>query len=298
MVQESHVPYPTDKGQTTSWQHQAIASRRGPELARLLDAAYASASHETMATREDLGLRSRTAGAVGLSCALHLGLAGTLLFVRQKEAARPARPELTAVEVTVAPRPPELVRPGPASSPVVARRHAGKRQESRTLSSSRAPDGRAAAASPIVATDPVVSPEIVVVRETPAVPQSESVPSSALAPPNSTSASVRGRGLSDEVGDSDLGHGKPGDADWESIRASTYRQLRYPAVARRLGWAGQVVLRFRVDAAGQVSSEAIMVSSGFALLDESALDALKRAAPFPVRGPDLEVILPVVFALH
>lgn len=77
---------------------------------------------------------------------------------------------------------------------------------------------------------------------------------------------------------------------------------RYPVLARRMGLEGQVVLRVRVTADGQLRSVEVMSGSGHDLLDQAALDAV-REWRFQVRGlsdgaqPEaLEV--PIRFALR
>ena len=65
------------------------------------------------------------------------------------------------------------------------------------------------------------------------------------------------------------------------IVAKLRRALRYPAQARRQGVHGEARVSFVVAADGSVSSIRMVGSSGSAALDEAALDAVRRAAPFP-----------------
>jgi protein TonB len=65
------------------------------------------------------------------------------------------------------------------------------------------------------------------------------------------------------------------------VRAKLARAKRYPSSARRERAQGSVVVRFVVSANGGVSGVSIARSSGFAVLDEAAMDAVQRAAPFP-----------------
>ena len=57
------------------------------------------------------------------------------------------------------------------------------------------------------------------------------------------------------------------------------RFKRYPLAAK--GASGTVVLRFDLSRAGEVINSTVTKSSGNALLDEAALDLLRRASPFP-----------------
>lgn len=50
----------------------------------------------------------------------------------------------------------------------------------------------------------------------------------------------------------------------------------YPAISRRLGEEGKVVLRVELDETGQVERATIKISSGYARLDEAALATVKR----------------------
>ncbi len=265
-----------------------------------MDAAYSDAAHDIMDTQGNLGLRARTASAIGISCAIHLAFATALFLARSHKGAaenRAAAIDLMVVDVPAPPRPPEPLVSDRVPAMVASKRPSGKPKGTRAASAPQVSEVPVGAQTASVDLQPSASPEAVVLPDEPDPPKSDSTPPAISA--NSTGPAAQGRGSSDRTEDvSDGAHGKPGDADWESIRASTYQKLSYPSLARRMGWAGQVVLRFRVNPAGKVLSETILVSSGFAILDESALDALKRAAPFPTRGRDLDIILPVVFALH
>jgi protein TonB len=81
------------------------------------------------------------------------------------------------------------------------------------------------------------------------------------------------------------------------------RHKRYPAAAIEAGWGGTVELRLSIVAGG-VPGQTIELakSSGHALLDEAALDMLRRAAPITplpsvLEGRSFAVSLPVVFDL-
>ncbi|MBC2732377.1 energy transducer TonB [Thiobacillus sp.] len=50
----------------------------------------------------------------------------------------------------------------------------------------------------------------------------------------------------------------------------------YPAISRRLGEEGKVVLRVELDETGRVDRTTIKTSSGYARIDEAALAAVKR----------------------
>jgi protein TonB len=76
----------------------------------------------------------------------------------------------------------------------------------------------------------------------------------------------------------------------------------YPVAARRRGEGGRVQLRVLVTAAGRASRVEVSSSSGSALLDEAAKDAVERWRFLPARRGDevidAWVIVPIVFSLE
>jgi TonB family protein len=90
----------------------------------------------------------------------------------------------------------------------------------------------------------------------------------------------------------------PSRRQWNSIRSAIERYIEYPRLGRRFGWAGKVTLRFKLMADGRVLEARVDKSSGFALLDRSALKALKRAAPLPRPETATEITVPILFALR
>lgn len=76
----------------------------------------------------------------------------------------------------------------------------------------------------------------------------------------------------------------------------------YPSAARRLGLEGTVLLRVQVSASGAPQQVEIVQSSGIALLDEAALNAVKNWSFIPARRGDeptaAAVEVPVRFRLN
>jgi len=68
----------------------------------------------------------------------------------------------------------------------------------------------------------------------------------------------------------------------------------YPALARRLGEQGRVMLRVLVRADGTPVEVEIDRSSGFARLDRAALDAVRKWRFIPARRGDTPVTAPVL----
>jgi protein TonB len=71
-------------------------------------------------------------------------------------------------------------------------------------------------------------------------------------------------------------------ASWANATAAKLERLkRYPPAAERRGVKGAVVVRYWVDRSGQVLASAVSKSSGSPLLDDEALELVKRASPLP-----------------
>lgn len=88
------------------------------------------------------------------------------------------------------------------------------------------------------------------------------------------------------------------DAQLQLIRDQVSRKVRYPALARRQGWNGQVVIEFTVLLSGEVGKLRVAKSCGHPLLDRQALRAVAAAAPFPPPPVVATLTLPVNFELN
>jgi protein TonB len=81
------------------------------------------------------------------------------------------------------------------------------------------------------------------------------------------------------------------------------RYKRYPVQAMERGWEGRVEVRVVVDANGTIKSALVKNSSRYQILDDQALDMVRRAfnalaqvRPAP-RGSEFTVDVPVIFEL-
>lgn len=86
------------------------------------------------------------------------------------------------------------------------------------------------------------------------------------------------------------------------IRQAVDEHKHYPRMARRLGLDGRVVVAFTVEADGRLAGVRVVESSGSELLDEAALEAVRKAAPFPSFPAGIErrrwdFTLPLSFSL-
>jgi protein TonB len=86
-------------------------------------------------------------------------------------------------------------------------------------------------------------------------------------------------------------------AQLAQISQAIQRQLAYPAVARRLGWQGRVMVSFVVCLDGRIVDLQIVESSGYKVLDNSAITTIEQAAPFPLPPVRARLVVPVVYRL-
>ncbi len=65
-----------------------------------------------------------------------------------------------------------------------------------------------------------------------------------------------------------------------------------------MGIQGMVTVSFTIQQDGRVRDVAVSKSSGYSLLDESALEAVRSAAPFAAPPESARVIMPLQFSLR
>lgn len=82
------------------------------------------------------------------------------------------------------------------------------------------------------------------------------------------------------------------------IRDSVQKMASYPRMARKMGWEGKVLISFIVGADGTVRDIKIVQSSGRELLDQSTVEAVKKASPFPKPPVEAKLVVPVVYRLE
>jgi len=88
-----------------------------------------------------------------------------------------------------------------------------------------------------------------------------------------------------------------------SISNEIKRYQKYPPVAQRRGWEGTAEVLLQIAADGKVTSITLGKSSGRSVLDEEALNMVRKASPLPpapqdLRGRELTVTVPIVFKLQ
>lgn len=79
--------------------------------------------------------------------------------------------------------------------------------------------------------------------------------------------------------------------------------FNYPPLARRKGWQGEVRLGLRLESDGRLTHIRIVQSSGFAVLDNSAIKTARKVERVPdaarwLRGEWFDMVLPVQYQLN
>jgi protein TonB len=86
------------------------------------------------------------------------------------------------------------------------------------------------------------------------------------------------------------------------LMSAAKRYKRYPRVAMDNSWEGKVELRMVIGANGMIASLSVRNGTGHDVLDQQALDMVRKAkplAPIPaaLRGKEFSVDIPVIFSL-
>lgn len=81
------------------------------------------------------------------------------------------------------------------------------------------------------------------------------------------------------------------------------RYFDYPYVARLRGWEGTVLLAFNIEANGRLQGIHVARSSGYAVLDNSALSALRKVERLVettawLQSRELNMQIPVIYRLR
>lgn len=79
--------------------------------------------------------------------------------------------------------------------------------------------------------------------------------------------------------------GKPAEESLDDFLNRIVSQIEkaknYPMIARRRGMQGEVVCRFIITRDGRLKEAVVLSASPYTVLDRAAIDAIKRAAPYP-----------------
>ena len=220
-------------------------------------------------------------------------------------AATPSPPVLSAPAPMPAPAPsgPAVVEPAPAPSPDGTAETRAKPE----------PQPETEAGAPMAHPDPASPPAPV---SQGAKPRDEGAAATPGAPSGvdagtSSVASLR-TGSAVEANTASAALGTPGEARggipaeyglyYQSFRQRVKESLQYPLAARRRGLSGRVELEVLVEPSGRIGAVRVISSSSHAVLDDAALQAVRRLPPEPLpdrlpRRP-LRIILPLGFELE
>ena len=234
------------------------------------------------------------------SMLLHIAVLAGFPGLREGKPAQAPAKELTAklapasvAKIAEPARPPEAPAPPPAQAkpqpvtPVPVQSKASP-VATKAEAAPLAPSTPAAVSAPSVPSAP--TPPSAVAAAAPAAPapaqQASAAPGAPLAAERASDA--------DEAGSRDQYR--------LALIGAAKRYKRYPAQAMQNGWTGRVEIRLVIGANGMIQSAAIKTSAGFSLLDDTALDMIKKAKPLTqippaLRGKEFFVDVPVIFDL-
>lgn len=221
-----------------------------------------------------------------LALALHLGLAGWLLWQGKGQAA--PRPEPLPVMVSLVPdRPAPAARAEPpAPAPQTTAPRPAPTPSKPVAPQKPAPDQ-------VQTPTPTASPTPTVADSAPTAPVAAAAASSATAPtaPSATSPAETGGGLTASV-----------SAPRFDAAYLHNPKPPYPLLARRRGVEGKVLLKVQVSAAGLAEQVQVAQSSGHDSLDEAALNTVRAWRFVPAQRGDTPVaaavLVPITFKLE
>ena len=225
---------------------------------------------------------------VAVSMLFHIAVLIGFSGAREGKPAQMPAKALTAklAPASVMPAPPAAVRPPEPPPPPQVKPQPVSPVPVQTKTAPAAPKAEAAAVAPAAPSAPA-----------PPQPAAPSAPPQAV--PNATSVPSA---VEQSARPSDADEAGSRDQYRLALIGAAKRYKRYPAQAMQNGWTGKVEIRLVIGANGMIQSAAIKTSTGFSLLDETALDMIKKAKPLTqipaaLRGKEFTVDVPVIFDL-
>jgi protein TonB len=82
------------------------------------------------------------------------------------------------------------------------------------------------------------------------------------------------------------------------IKGLVQKNIIYPEIARKMGWKGKVTVSFVIESDGQAHDIEIRKSSGIKVLDQNAVEAVRKASPFPKPPAEAQIIIPIFYMLR
>lgn len=86
--------------------------------------------------------------------------------------------------------------------------------------------------------------------------------------------------------------------NFEYIKVLIQKSIVYPAMARRMGLTGKVVVSFVITENGRAENEKIIVSSGHTVLDNNVIETIRMVEPFPKPPVRAELRIPIVYRFN
>jgi len=86
--------------------------------------------------------------------------------------------------------------------------------------------------------------------------------------------------------------------NFEYIKVLIQKSIVYPAMARRMGLSGKVVVSFVITENGRAENEKILVSSGHNVLDNNVIETIRMVEPFPKPPVRAELRIPIVYKVN
>lgn len=87
-------------------------------------------------------------------------------------------------------------------------------------------------------------------------------------------------------------------ANFSYIKDMIEKRITYPDSARRMGWKGKVKVSFIISSSGHVRDIRVIQSSGYGILDNNVIEAVKDASPFPKPPVEAQIIIPILYRLN
>jgi TonB family protein len=77
------------------------------------------------------------------------------------------------------------------------------------------------------------------------------------------------------------GGGGPTAQEIAALRRRIDSRKVYPQIAIRNGWEGRVLVEMHLDLDGRLAAVRLVAGSGYSILDEATITAVRLASPFP-----------------
>jgi periplasmic protein TonB len=84
---------------------------------------------------------------------------------------------------------------------------------------------------------------------------------------------------------------------YQYIRDLILKNLVYPAMAKKMGWEGKVIVSFVITESGMAESLKVTSSSGHSALDDNVIETIKQVQPFPRPPAPARIDIPIKYHL-